>query len=92
MRLLTHVVGLWLVQQCRATWQRAGRDYDYGTLVQLAEAAPALVSFIDLGAPEFLILGDHLAHVRAYCEKTEQPIPESEGAVVRAMLESLALE
>ena len=42
-RLLSNVVGLWLVQQCRAMWQRAGRDYDYGALVEMAEAAPAFV-------------------------------------------------
>ena len=61
-------------------------------MVKHAESAPALTSFIDPGAPEFLLPGDHPAHVRAYCEKTGQPIPEDEGSVVRTILESLALE
>ena len=91
-RLLSNVMGLWLVQQCRATWKRAGHDYDYATLTAMAEAAPALTAFIDPNAPEFLVLGDHPAHTRAYCQQTNQPIPQSEGAIVRVLLESLALE
>jgi rhamnulokinase len=91
-RLLTNVVGLWLVQQCRASWQKAGREYDYGELVRLAEAAAPLKSFIDPCTSEFLLPGDHPALVRAYCTKTGQPIPEDEGAVIRTILESLALE
>lgn len=91
-RLLSNVVGLWLVQQCRATWQKAGREYDYGELVRLAEAAPPLSSFIDPCSTEFLLPGDHPALVRAFCARTGQPVPESEGAVIRTILESLALE
>ncbi len=91
-RLLTNVVGLWLVQQCRATWRKAGRDYDYGALVRLAKEAPPFRTFIDLGLPEFLIPGDHPALVRAYCAQTGQPFPEDEGAIIRTILESLALE
>jgi rhamnulokinase len=91
-RLLTNVVGLWLIQQCRATWQKGGQNYDYSTLVQLAQSAPVLTSFIDPGQPEFLLPGDHPAHVRSYCEKTGQLIPDDEGSVVRTILESLALE
>jgi rhamnulokinase len=91
-RLLTNVTGLWLVQQCRATWRKAGRDYSYGDLVRLAQDAPPLKSFIDPKSPEFLIPGDHPALVRALCAATGQPVPEDEGAVVRTILESLAME
>jgi len=91
-RLLSNVIGLWLLQQCRATWQQEGRDYDYDTLVQLAQSAPALASFIDPNASEFLVPGDYPALVRTLCKKTGQPVPENEGSVVRVMLESLAME
>jgi rhamnulokinase len=91
-RLLSNVVGLWVVQQCRATWRQAGRDYDYATLVKMAESAAPLTAFINPNAPEFMAPGDHPAHVRAFCRETGQPIPASEGAIVRVLLESLALE
>lgn len=92
LRLLSNVVGLWLVQQCRATWQKAGQEYDYSDLVQLAEEAPPFSAFIDPNSPEFIIPGDHPDLVRAFCAKTGQPVPENEGAVIRVILESLALE
>ncbi len=91
-RLLSNVAGLWLVQQCRATWQKEGQEYEYSELVELAEEAPALKGFIDPNAPEFVVPGDYPALVRAYCERTGQPVPESKGAVIRTVLESLALE
>ncbi len=90
-RFLKNLTGLWLVQQCRATWHDEGRDYDYGTLVKLAEEAPKLRSFIDPNDPAFLTPGDYPAHVRVICRETGQPVPEGEGEVVRCILESLAL-
>ena len=91
-RFLSNVTGLWLVQQSRAVWQSEGRDYDYGTLVTLAEEAPSLRSFIDPNDPAFLAPGNHPALVRTMCQNTGQKIPDTDGAVIRCMLESLALE
>jgi rhamnulokinase len=91
-RLLRNVAGLWMVQQCRATWQKAGHDYSYGELVELAEAAPALRSFIDPNRAEFIVPGDYPALVRELCIESGQPEPADKGAVVRVILESLAME
>jgi rhamnulokinase len=91
-RLLKNVSGMWLVQQCRATWKKAGRDYSYGDLVRLAEAAPVLTSFINPNEPQFLVPGDYPALVRDYCVASGQPAPEDDGAVMRVILESLAME
>jgi rhamnulokinase len=91
-RLLKNVTGMWLLQQCRATWQNAGRDYSYGELVTLAEAAPTLKSFINPNEPQFLVPGDYPALVRDFCAGSGQPVPEDDGSVVRIILESLAME
>ena len=32
-RLLKNIMGLWLVQECRRTWSRLGRDYSYDELI-----------------------------------------------------------
>ncbi|MFQ5814254.1 MAG: FGGY-family carbohydrate kinase, partial [Anaerolineae bacterium] len=32
------------------------------------------------------------ARIRAFCQMTDQPVPQSKGAVVRCALESLALK
>jgi rhamnulokinase len=91
-RLLKNVMGLWLLQQCRATWAEQGEDYEYGALTEMAKSAPALVSLIDPDNPVFLPPGDHPAHVRELCKRSGQPAPESKGALVRCILESLAIK
>ncbi|HUM68322.1 MAG TPA: FGGY family carbohydrate kinase, partial [Chloroflexota bacterium] len=53
-RLLKNVMGLWLAQQCRDNWARAGRAYSYGELETLATAVPPLLSLINPDDPIFL--------------------------------------
>ena len=50
-RLLTNVMGLWLVQQCRQTWAAQGEDHTYAELVKMAAQAPPLTSLIDPNDP-----------------------------------------
>jgi rhamnulokinase len=90
-RLLKNVIGLWILQQCRATWAAAGEEYSYGELVQLAEEAEPLTAVFNPNDPRFLQPGDHPQHIRDFCRQTNQPVPETVGAVVRSVLESLAL-
>src|SRR5262249_12453096 len=42
--------------------------------------------------PSFLAPEDMPAAIRAWCEKTQQPVPESSGQMIRCVLESLALK
>ncbi len=91
-RFLKNVTGLWTVQECRRTWENLGHAYSFADLVQLAEAAPALSSFIDPDHSDFLEPGDMPARIRTYCRRTGQTEPATEGAVIRCALESLALK
>jgi len=90
-RLLRNLSGLWLIQQCRKRWASAGREFDYGDLMTLAGEAPGFVSLIDPAAPEFVAPEDMPAQIAAFCRRTGQPVPATEGACIRAALESLAL-
>jgi rhamnulokinase len=90
-RLLKNVMGLWILQQCRQTWAAAGEHYTYDELVAMADNAVPLRSLIPVDDERFLPPGDHPRLVRALCERSGQPVPDSVGAVVRAVLESLAL-
>lgn len=91
-RLLKNIVGLWLVQESRRAWAAQGQQYDYDTLVSLANNAPPFVALIDPDAPEFLPPGDMPARIRDYCVRTRQPIPQDAGAITRCIFESLALK
>ncbi len=91
-RLLKNITGLWLVQECRRTWARQGEEFSYADLTQMAAQADPLQSVIDSDCGEFLKPGDMPARIRAFCQGTGQPVPQSKGAVVRCALESLALK
>ena len=90
-RLLKNVMGLWILQQCRAAWQQEGTPHSYDELVAMAAAAPAHASVINPNDPVFLAPGDHRQHIYELCRHAAQPVPTSKGALVRTILESLAL-
>lgn len=91
-RLLKNIMGLWLVQECRRTWARAGREISYEELAALAEAARPFAALVDPDDESFLSPGDMPARLAAYCTKTGQTPPQDEGAFARCALESLALK
>ncbi len=91
-RLLRNVMGLWLVQQCRAAFAREdGRAVDYAALMHDAEQAPPFVSVFDPDDPDFLRPGDAPRAIAAACARSGQPQPKGRGALLRAVVESLAL-
>jgi rhamnulokinase len=91
-RLLKNITGLWLVQECRRMWAAAGREYPWETLTRLAAASPALTSLVDPDAGEFQAPADMPAAIRAFCQRSGQPVPQDDGAVIRCAIESLALK
>ena len=91
-RFLKNVMGLWIVQQCRNQWASNGEPLSYAELVTLAEQAPSLRSIISVNDDRLLPPGDHPSIVQALCRENDQPVPESKGAIIRCVLESLALK
>jgi rhamnulokinase len=80
------------VHECRRAWAASGRDRSFDELVALAGDGPALLSFIDPDDAAFAEPGDMPARVIDFCARTRQPVPDGEGAIVRCILESLALK
>jgi rhamnulokinase len=91
-RLLRNVDGLWLLHECREAWRANGHAWDFRDLVRMAEDSPPLRSFVEPNDPRFLAPGDLPNRIRAFCAETGQPVPDDAGAVVRCVLESLALK
>jgi rhamnulokinase len=90
-RFLKNIMGLWLVQECRRAWERAGQTYSYDDLARLAEAAPPFVSLVNPDDASFILPASMPAALADFCRRTRQPEPREPGAVVRCALESLAL-
>ena len=90
-RFLKNVMGLWILERCRAEWERAGVDVDHARLLEAVarlDRPPGLVFPDDrrlLNPPSMLsALGEQL-------QETGQAIPSDPIAVARIVLDSLAL-
>ncbi|MDR1385515.1 MAG: rhamnulokinase [Planctomycetaceae bacterium] len=91
-RVLKNISGLWLVQECRRNWNQNGRNWEWEHLNALAANAAELASLIDPDDRDFLSPTDMPEAIRKYTARTEQTVPDSEGAILRCALESIALK
>lgn len=90
-RFLKNIMGLWLVQECRRTWQREGRDYSYAEMTDMAAKARPFQAILDPDDNSFMAPGDMPPRIDAFLKKTGQPPLKQPGDYVRVCLESLAL-
>lgn len=91
-RPLKNIMGLWLIQECRRDWASEGKNYSWDEIVGLAEREQPLRSIIDPDSPEFFNAGGMEEKIRDFCQRTGQPVPETEGQVARCVYDSLALK
>ncbi len=91
-RPLRNIVGMWIIQECRRDWIKAGHNLTWNDVTWLAGQAEPLRSIIDTDAPEFYAGGDMEQKIKDYCARTNQPVPETIGEVARCVYESLALK
>lgn len=91
-RLLKNIMGLWILQECKREWDRAGANSTFEELAAAAEHEKQFLCFIDPDAPEFGKPGHMTEKISAFCIRTGQSKPETKAAVVRCILESLAMK
>ncbi|WP_233576452.1 rhamnulokinase [Saccharopolyspora rhizosphaerae] len=88
-RFLRNIMGLWLLQESLRTWGLTSEALP-GLLAEAARAEP-LTAVVDAEDTRFLAPGDMPARIAAACREIGQPVPQTRGALVRCVLESLAL-
>ena len=86
-RYLRNVMGLWLLQECLREWG----DGDLDALLRAAAAEPAFGAVVDADDPDFLPPGGMPERIARECRRTGQTAPESRPALVRCIMDSLAL-
>lgn len=91
-RFLKNIMGLWIVQECRRQWKREGKEFSFDDLEKAARSAAPHRSFINPDDLSFAPPGNMPRRIREFCEKTGQPVPQSEGEVIRCAMESLAFK
>ncbi|EOD66061.1 rhamnulokinase [Amycolatopsis vancoresmycina] len=86
-RFLRNVMGLWVLSETLRTWSTS----DLPLLLTAAAESPALAAVVDIDAPEFLPPGDMPARISAACQATGQRPSSDRAAMVRCIVDSLAL-
>ena len=86
-RFLKNVMGLWVLSECVREWRTS---ISRRCSMQASEE-PALVSVVDVDDPSLLPPGDMPGRLRALAEAAGEPVPGTEAAMTRMVLDSLAL-
>lgn len=88
-RFLRNGTGLWLLQRCRAAWQRSA-PASYRELTAAAARVPGFGTLFNPDHPGFLWDGDMPQRITEICRVHRQPVPSGAAAMVRCILDSLA--
>lgn len=89
-RPTVNIIGLWIQNEIRRNFAAVGKEYSFRQLAEMAEREKPLQSFIR--PDDFMQPGDYPGRIREYCKQTGQPVPETDGALIRCILESLAMK
>lgn len=90
-RFLRNVMGLWVLSETLRTWRANGTPVELADVLRDAATEPGLRAVVDINAPEFLPPGDMPARIAAACRAGGQTPPDTPAAMVRCVLDSLAL-
>lgn len=90
-RFLTNIMGSWLLQETRRVWNEAGRNVSFAQMEAMARESEMCKYFINPNDMSFLTPGDMPERVRKFCAGSGQGVPETDGEVLRAIYDSLAL-
>lgn len=89
-RYLKNIMGLWMTQNLRREMAENGQLPGFGELSRLAREEADFPGRVDVDDPSFMAPESMSAAVRAYCERTGQPVPQSPGELLSCVYHSLA--
>lgn len=91
-RLIRNITGLWILEECVRAWRAEGRNLRIPELAARAEEGEDFPSMIYTDAPDFKKPGNMPEKIQRYCLRTRQKVPETPEAVMRTVVNGLALE
>ena len=89
---LQNIMGLWLLQKLKASWEMNNEYYSFDVLIKMAYDAKEFKCILNPADDSFLNPPDMLIAIMDFCKKTRQPCVESKGEIVRSIFESLAFK
>ena len=101
-RFLKNIMGLWMIQSIRRELNGVAyvegktskyvsvRTYSFPDLIEEAKKAADFPSMVDANDDSFLAPDSMIDAIKAYCRKTDQPVPVTVGEVMQCVYKSLA--
>ncbi|MBQ9701055.1 MAG: rhamnulokinase [Lachnospiraceae bacterium] len=86
-RFLKNIMGLWMIQSVR---KELDKKYSYPELCQMAEEAKDFPSRVDVEDDIFFAPDSMIEAIQNYCQKTNQPVPNTPGELATVVYQSLA--
>jgi rhamnulokinase len=90
-RFLKNLTGLWLLEECRRSWESSGVRVPVDELVAGAAAVPGGQAVIDPDDARLNCPDDMPHKIRAVCRATSQHVPNTPAEFARVIVDSLAL-
>jgi rhamnulokinase len=90
-RLLTNVMGLWLLESCRREWQAEGRAQDLPRLLEAVAQVPEFAGVVFPDDRRFFAPDSMVRGLRAALAETGQPDTDDPVRLTKIILDSLAL-
>ena len=90
-RLLKNIMGMWLIQECKRIWDSYS-VMGWNEIVALSNHATPFKSLINPDNPMFLNPGNMPKAIQEFCERTNQPVPQTKGEIARCIYDSLVLK
>lgn len=91
-RVLRNVMGMWLIQELKRDYERAGQRFSFPEIADMAAAAAPFVFPIDPDDPEFYLPGDMRDKVRRVSLRENGCAPETPAEFFRCVYEALAMK
>jgi len=88
-RFLKNITGMWIIEQCRKEWKKAGIEYSYSTLVKMAQDND-YAGLINPDDPIFANPASMLGAIQTYCKTNGVVPPANDSEIVRCIYKSLA--
>jgi len=89
-RLLKNMTGLWIIQELKREFGKLGKFYTFSELETLARDVKPFQYFVDTEDPRFLPAGQMTSRIHDFLKENNQPLPQTDGELVRCIYESLA--
>jgi rhamnulokinase len=89
-RFLRNVMGLWMVNECVATWKTHEPGIRLDTLLAAVWQMTPALDLIDVDDPVFSPPGDMPSRIRQWLADRDRPVPDTPEGILNVVITSLA--